>query len=110
MVAAACAPLLVMADPLPDDLALGEQLDIDLHVVSDLRHGLDFAVVDAVISWTGGEHRSRFGGAIPADDVVKVGRIRLDVPAAHGRITLDLTLTAGDIISHNHYSTTLTAP
>jgi len=109
-VAAACAPLLVMADPLPDDLALGEQLDIDLHVVSDLRHGLDFAVVDAVISWTGGEHRSRFGGAIPADDVVKVGRIRLDVPAAHGRITLDLTLTAGDIISHNHYSTTLTAP
>ena len=109
-VAAACAPVLVVADPLPSDLDLGEQLDIDVHVVSDLRHGLDFAVVDAVVGWAGGEQRWRFGGPIPADDVVKVGRIRLEVPVASGPLTLDLQLTSGDVTSHNRYSTTIGQP
>ncbi len=106
-VAAACAPVLVVADPLPDELQPGEQLDIDVHVVSDLREPLDFAVVDAVASWSGGEQRWRFGGPIPADDVVKVGRIRLDTPDAIGAIILDLTLTSGNITSNNHYTTTI---
>ena len=108
-VAAACAPVLVVADPLPNDLGPGERLDVDVHVVSDLRHALDFAVVDAVLSWTGGEQRWRFGGPVPADDVVKVGSIRLDVPDASGPITLDLQLTSGDVTSHNHATTTITA-
>ncbi len=108
--AAACAPVLVVADPLPDDLRAGERIDLDVHVVSDLRTALDFGVVDAVASWVGGEQRWRFGGAIPADDVVKVGRIRMDVPDAIGPITLDLQLTSGEITSHNHYTTTITAP
>jgi beta-mannosidase len=109
-VAAACAPVLVVADPLPSDLDLGEQLDVDVHVVSDLRHGLDFAVVDATVGWAGGEQRWRFGGPIPADDVVKVGRIRLDVPVASGPLTLDLQLTSGDVTSKNHYTTTIANP
>ena len=83
--------MLVIADPLPGDLHPGERLDLDIHVVSDLREPLDFAVVDAVASWTGGEQRWRFGGPIPADEVVKVGRLRLDVPDADGPFTLDLT-------------------
>ena len=109
-VATACAPVLVVADPLPSDLDLGEQLDIDVHVVSDLRHGLDFAVVDAVVGWAGGEQRWRFGGPIPADDVVKVGRIRLEVPVASGPLTLDLQLTSGDVTSHNRSTTTIGVP
>ena len=109
-VRAACAPVLVVADPLPDDLQRGETVDVDVHVVSDLRHALDFAVVDAVVSWAAGEQRWRFGGAIPADDVVKVGRIRFDVPDAGSRIELDLTLTSGDVTSRNHYTTTIIAP
>ena len=109
-VAAACAPVLVVADSLPDELHVGERLDVDVHVVSDLRTALDFGVVDAVASWVGGEQRWRFGGAIPADDVVKVGRIRMDIPDATGPITLDLQLTSGDITSRNHYTTTITTP
>ncbi len=106
-VAAACAPVLVVADALPDEFRPGERLDVDVHVVSDLREALDFAVVDAVASWSGGEQRWRFGGPIPADDVVKVGRIRLDIPDAIGAITLDLTLTSGDVTSDNRYTTTI---
>ena len=109
-VVAACAPVLVVADPLPDELQPGERCDVDVHVVSDLRMALDFAVVDAVASWDGGEQRWRFGGPIPADDVVKVGRIRLDTPDTTGTITLDLTLTSGNVTSHNRYTTTIAAP
>ncbi len=109
-VAAACAPVLVVADPLPDELQPGQQLDVDVHVVSDLREPLDFAVVDAVASWSGGEQRWRFGGPIPADDVVKVGHLRLDTPDATGTITLDLTLTSGDVTNENRYTTSIVAP
>ena len=42
-VAAACAPVLVVADPLPHDVQPGERIDVDVHVVSDLREPLDFA-------------------------------------------------------------------
>ncbi len=106
-VAAACAPVLVIADPLPADVRPGERLDLDVHVVSDLREPLDFAVVDVVASWSGGEQRWRFGGAIPADDVVKVGRVRLEIPDASGPITLDLALTSGDVTNTNRYTTTI---
>ena len=61
-------------------------------------------MVDAVASWSGGQQRWRFGGPIPADEVVKVGRVRLEVPVARGPLTLDLTLTAGDITSRNRYT------
>jgi beta-mannosidase len=104
------APVLVVADPLPDEVHPGDRIDVDVHVVSDLRTPLDFAVVDAVASWRGGEQRWRFGGPVAADDVVMVGRLRLDVPDATGPITLDLRLTAGDVTSHNHYATTITEP
>ena len=43
-----------------------------------------------------------------ADDVVKVGRIRLDVPDTTGLLTIDLTMTAGEITGTNHYATTVT--
>ncbi|MDC3402351.1 hypothetical protein OAX95_00250 [bacterium] len=109
-VAAACAPVLVVTDPLPHAVQPGERLDIDVHVVSDLREQLDFAVVDAVATWRGGTQRWRFGGPIPADDVVKVGRIRLDVPDAMGPIAIDVHLTSGDVASHNHDSTMITTP
>ncbi|HSP29817.1 MAG TPA: hypothetical protein VLN74_14785, partial [Ilumatobacteraceae bacterium] len=106
-VAAACVPVLVVGDSLPDEVRPGERIDVDIHVVSDLRTSLDFAVVDAVASWRGGEQRWRFGGPIPADDVVMVGRIHFDVPDTSGPIVLDLQLTAGTVTSHNRYTTTI---
>ncbi len=49
---------------------------LDVHLVNDLRSDIDFAVVDATATWAGGTQRWRFGGPIPADDVVKVGTDR----------------------------------
>ena len=65
-VAAACATVLVTADPLPADVTPGDRVDLDVHVVSDRRDPIDFAVVDAVASWSGGHQRWRFGGPVPA--------------------------------------------
>jgi beta-mannosidase len=104
-VRAACAPVLVVGDPLPDTVEVGEPLSVDVHVVSDLRAPLDFAVVDAAASWVGGERRWRFGGSVPSDSVVKVGRIEFPVPDAPGPLTIDLEMTSGEITSANHYAT-----
>jgi beta-mannosidase len=109
-VQAACAAVLVVADPLPDLVEPGETIDLDVHVVNDRREPLGFAVVDAVVAWPGGEQRWRFGGPVEADDVVKVGRLRWDAPDATGPMTLDLTLAAGEVRSANHYATTTTRP
>jgi beta-mannosidase len=106
-VQAACAPVTVVADPLPAEVMPGESLDLDVHVVNDLRTALEFAVVDAVATWPGGEQRWRFGGSVPADDVVKVGRLQWDAPDAAGPMTLDLTLTAGEVSATNRSTTTV---
>jgi len=109
-VRAACAPVLVVADRLPQFVESGSRLDIDVHVVNDLREPLDFAVVDAVASWPGGERRWRFGGEVPADDVVKVGRLRLDRWEAGeaGEMELVLHLTAGGRSCHSSYRARVT--
>ena len=108
-VAAACVPVLVVADPLPDEVAAGNTIDVDVHVISDLRQPIDFAVVDATMTWPGGERQWRFGGTIPADEVVKVGRLKLPAPDVAGTLWLELRLAAGDVRSENRYMTTLTS-
>lgn len=109
-VRAACVPVLVVADHLPQIVESGQRVDLDVHVVNDLREPLDFAVVDAVATWPGGERRWRFGGEVPADDVVKVGRLRLDGWEADesGDMELDLHLTAGGRFCHNSYRARVT--
>jgi beta-mannosidase len=104
----ACAPVVVIADRPPDFVAPGDDLDLDVHVVNDLRRDIDPAVVDVVANWAGGEHRWRFGGAVPADECVKVGAISLTIPETLGALTIELTLTAGDIRAKNRYSTAVT--
>ena len=58
----------------------------------------------------GSQGASRFGGAVPADDVVKVGEIRFDVPEADGTLTVELAMTSGSVTSTNGYTTTITPP
>ena len=99
----ACRPVIVVADRLPAVAAPGSTLALDVHVVSDLRTPIDVAVVTARVTWSGGSHGWRFGGAIPADDCVRVGTLSIVVPDAPGVLTLDLDLVAGDVVASNRY-------
>jgi beta-mannosidase len=109
-IAAACAPVLVVADQPPPSVRPGSKLQLDVHVVNDGRESIDFAVVDATATWAGGHSAWRFGGPVPADEVVRVGRIELRAPSQLGDLAFDLTMTAGDVVSRNRYRTAITVP
>ncbi len=100
--------MIVVADRPPDIVSPGESIELDVHVVNDLRDAIDPAVVDIRARWPGGERRWRFGGDIPADDCARVGTLELDVPDTMGALTFELTLTAGEITATNRYTTAVT--
>src|SRR5690606_23958181 len=64
---AACAPVIVVADRLPETVAPGDALALDVHVVSDLREPMEGGVVTAELSWSGGARTWRWQGDVPAD-------------------------------------------
>ena len=104
----ACRPVLVVADRPPSIVTPGERLELDVHAVNDLRLPVDPAVVEVRASWAGGEQRWRFGGAVGPDECVKVGTVRFEVPDTLGALAFDITLTAGDVRSTNHYASVVT--
>jgi beta-mannosidase len=106
-VRAACAPVVVVADALPRRVQAGDRIELDVHVVNDLRTPIDFAVVDVTATWPGGGQRWRFGGSVGADDVVEVGTVRFAVAETAGDLTIDLVLTAGEVTARNHYAATI---
>ena len=103
----ACRPVIVVAERPPATMKRGASVALDVHVVSDLRVPLTGAIVEAHVSWPGGEHRWRFGGDVPADDCVRVATLQWVAPDAPGPVVLDLRLTAGDVEATNHYETIL---
>ena len=84
--------MIVVADPIPATVAPGEPLGLDVHVVSDRREDLGESTVTATMKWTGGSHRWRWSGPIPADSCELVGTIQFVVPNAPGPLTLTLHL------------------
>jgi hypothetical protein len=82
----------------------GESIGVQVHVVSDRRDELPDAVVRARFSAPDGEVASRrWGGAIPADGCALIGVIECRVPKVDGELTLDLELSAGDVVVTNRY-------
>ena len=111
IVRAACAPLLVVAEPLPDWVNPGDRLaPRRASRQRPARTRSTSPVVDATASWAGGEQRWRFGGPIPADDVVKVGQIDLVVPDTLGELAIELEMTARPHHATNRYTTAVTIP
>ena len=70
----ACRPVIVTADWPPATVAAGDRLALDVHVVSDLREAINGATVVARLHWSEGDRIWRWGGDIPADGAVRVGR------------------------------------
>jgi hypothetical protein len=103
--AAACRPVIVVADRLPASVAADQPLAVDVHVVSDLRAPVEGARLRARVSWPGGEHAWSWAGDVAADACARVGTIQLLAPdlgsAPAGVLALDLALTLpdGDVVT-----------
>ena len=120
-VAAACAPVIVVCDRPPALLAPGMVLNLDVHVVSDLRTTLRGATVSAELTWhTPGDTspqralepvRWNWEGDCPADHVVRVGSVVATVPALvdGSSMQLDVVLTQSDHHASNHYRSDISA-
>lgn len=102
-------PVVVAADPLPDAVAPGDTLTLDVHVVSDRRQRLAGAVVEATLTWTGGDRSWRWQGDVPADGCARVGTAQLVVPDAPGPLSFALRLTANDVAVTNRYESVISA-
>ena len=102
--ATACQPVIVVADRLDATMRAGAPLDVDVHVVSDLRRSLEGCVVVARLCWDGGERAWTFGGDVPADACVRVGHIATEVPDIVGALWLNLELD-GPVHATNAYAT-----
>ncbi len=99
----ACRPVIVVADRLPEQVAPGDALALDVHVVSDLHRLLESVECRAVLRWPGGNHTWTWRGDVPPDDCVRVGTIQFLVPGATGELWLDLSLEHGDEVATNRY-------
>ncbi len=80
-------------------------------MVNDTPDYMLLGVVDATMRWPGGERRWRFGGPIGADEVVKVGRVDVELTDCDedGKLEYTLSLTAGDVTSVNGYASRVVA-
>jgi beta-mannosidase len=108
----ACRPVVIVADPLPDSVVVGDEIVLDVHVVNDLRRPIIEAEAEAVVTWHGGSSSWRFGGEVGADECVKVGRVRFTVPDTLGELRLDLAFSTrspgDDVTASNRYTTAVT--
>ncbi|MET0325820.1 MAG: hypothetical protein ABW219_11395 [Ilumatobacteraceae bacterium] len=92
----ACRPVVVITDPLPPIVVPGSRIELDVHVVNDLRSALVGATVAITCTWRGGRQQWAFRGDVDADGVARIGRIDLVVPDEPGDLLLGLALTARD--------------
>jgi beta-mannosidase len=106
--AAACRPVIVVADRLPAVVAPGDAVALDVHVVSDRRSELTGSI-EVLARWEDGAHRWSFEGAVPADACVRVGTVQLEVPEAPGELVLELRGRVGDDQVANEYRATISA-
>jgi beta-mannosidase len=92
----ACAPVIVVADRLPEKLVPGSSMELDVHVVNDLRSTFRNGTVVATLrigtatplTWT-------WVGDCPADHVVRVGSVPVLIPTGtpNGtKVTLSLAI------------------
>jgi beta-mannosidase len=105
VLAASCAPVLVIADRPADHYPPGAEVRLGVHVVSDLRRPLERVRVVGSL----GDHQFGWEGDVPADACVRVGTIHTTLPAVPGPLQLALALTAGAITAHNIYETSVVA-
>ncbi|MEM1333514.1 MAG: hypothetical protein AAGG08_08665, partial [Actinomycetota bacterium] len=113
VVRAACAPVIVVADELPDWVNPGDRIRLGVHLVSDRREALE-ATVQASATWPGDSTTWSFAGSVEPDSVVRIGTIDLRVPDTLGELAIELVATAStgsaEPIAVNRYVTAVVMP
>ena len=108
----ACRPVIVVADLLPETVAPGASMTVDIHVVSDLHRPLVGARCTATLGVGGADRTVQWTGDIGSDTCQRVGSVHITAPDAGGDIVLDLMLELspdsadGDVVT-NRYRTTV---
>lgn len=101
----ACAPIIVVADRLPDRLDVGQPIETAVYAVSDVRIANRDMVTRLHLSWrTHGRAEERtwgWAGDLPPDAAVRVGVARWTVPSADTHVTLraELRDRAGELVA-----------
>ena len=107
-VRAACAPVIVTADPLPATVVPGQSVDVEVHVVSDKRDPINSCRITARLVWTGGDRTWEFAGDISADRCERIACLPVVVPHALGPLWLELLLAIPNSAPiTNHYNSTI---
>jgi beta-mannosidase len=105
--AAACAPVIVVADRPEESYRPGDHLELAVHVVSDLRVAITEGRVVATLSWgspgSRGDRSWHFAGEVAADSCVRVGVVHLTAPDDIGPLILDVDLSWPGGKAHNRY-------
>jgi beta-mannosidase len=97
--AAACAPVVVIADRPRASYQSGEEIRLDVHAVSDLRRPLTGLRVTARL----GLFSTGWEGEVAADGVTRIGTIRTNAPAIPGTHTVELELAGDGVRVTNSY-------
>jgi beta-mannosidase len=113
--AAACAPVIVVADRPATEYSRGDAVAFDVHVVSDLRARIAGARLKAELTWPGGRRQWWFGGDIEADSCARIGVLGAVLDGAEvtdavdpvGAVTLELDLDWPGGKAHNRYESVL---
>jgi beta-mannosidase len=108
--AAACAPVIVVADRPAPSYRRGNEVRLDVHVVSDLRTPIVGGRVRAELTWPGGTRSWWFEGDVDADSCTRVGTLHMALPDLvagrpnpSGPLTVDLDLAWSGGKAHNRY-------
>jgi beta-mannosidase len=107
--AAACAPVIVVADRPAETYRPGEPLSLDIHAVSDLRSAVTPVRVTATLTWISGHEEWTWEGDLPADDCVRIGTVRSTVADAPGALVLDLDLRGPGVAATSRYEARIEA-
>jgi beta-mannosidase len=100
----ACAPVIVVAERPEESYRPGEEIHLDVHVVSDLREALPSMRTIATVTFADGSvHRQGWDGEVPADSCVRVGTISVPVPAVAGPVSIELHAMGNGRDATNQY-------
>ncbi|MBA3287001.1 MAG: hypothetical protein H0U21_03105 [Acidimicrobiia bacterium] len=92
----ACRPVIVVTDPLPPEVNAGSVVELDVHVVNDLRVAIEAATVSVTCTWRAGRRQWAFRGDVDADACQLVGTLRIEVPDEAGDLLLGIALRGRD--------------